>query len=181
MILPERVFGSSGVKTMLAGFAIAPIFCGDVVAELLEHLDGAVVAALERDVGDDRLAGDGVGAAADGGLGDPGVVDERGLDLDRRDAMAGHVHHVVDAAEEPEVAVLVDPRAVAGEVEAGEALPVGRAEPRVVAEDPAGHRGPRPVEDEIAAALVDPLALLVDDPGGRRPGRAWWPSRASSS
>jgi glutamate/tyrosine decarboxylase-like PLP-dependent enzyme len=26
MILPERVFGSSGVKTMLAGFAIAPIF-----------------------------------------------------------------------------------------------------------------------------------------------------------
>ena len=25
MILPERVFGSSGVKTILAGFAIAPI------------------------------------------------------------------------------------------------------------------------------------------------------------
>ena len=25
MIFPERVFGSSGVKTMLAGFAIAPI------------------------------------------------------------------------------------------------------------------------------------------------------------
>ena len=27
MIFPERVFGSSGVKTMLAGFAIGPIFC----------------------------------------------------------------------------------------------------------------------------------------------------------
>jgi len=26
MIFPLRVFGSSGVKTMLAGFAIAPIF-----------------------------------------------------------------------------------------------------------------------------------------------------------
>ena len=26
MILPERVFGSSGVKTMFAGFAIGPIF-----------------------------------------------------------------------------------------------------------------------------------------------------------
>ena len=26
MIFPERVFGSSGVKTMFAGFAIAPIF-----------------------------------------------------------------------------------------------------------------------------------------------------------
>ncbi len=27
MILPERVLGSSGVKTMFAGFAIGPIFC----------------------------------------------------------------------------------------------------------------------------------------------------------
>ena len=27
MILPLRVFGSSGVKTMFAGFAIGPIFC----------------------------------------------------------------------------------------------------------------------------------------------------------
>ena len=27
MILPLRVFGSSGVNTMFAGFAIAPIFC----------------------------------------------------------------------------------------------------------------------------------------------------------
>ena len=26
MIFPERVFGSSGVKTMFAGLAIAPIF-----------------------------------------------------------------------------------------------------------------------------------------------------------
>ena len=39
MIFPERVFGSSGVKTMFAGFAIAPIFVRDVVAQLLEHLD----------------------------------------------------------------------------------------------------------------------------------------------
>ena len=80
--------------------------------------------------------------------------------------MAGDVHHVVDAAEEPEVAVLVDAGAVAGEVEAGEALPVGRTVPGLVAEDAAGHRGPRPVEDEVAAALLDPLALLVDDAGG---------------
>ena len=42
----------------------------DVVAELLEHLDRARVGALERDVGDDRLAGRRVRAAADGGLGD---------------------------------------------------------------------------------------------------------------
>ena len=43
MIFPERVFGSSGVKTMFAGFAIAPDLVGDVLAELLEHLDRAGV------------------------------------------------------------------------------------------------------------------------------------------
>ena len=41
MILPQRVFGSSGVKTMFAGLAIGPIFSGDVVAQLLELLDRA--------------------------------------------------------------------------------------------------------------------------------------------
>jgi len=69
-----------------------------VVAQLLEHLDRARVGALERDVGDDRLARGRVRAAADGGLGDLGMVDERGLDLDRRDAVSGDVHHVIDAA-----------------------------------------------------------------------------------
>ena len=117
MILPLRVFGSSGVNTMFAGFAIGPIFLRDVVAQLLEHLDRALLAALQRHVGDDRLAGALVARAADRRLGDLVVVDERALDLDRRDAVAGDVHHVVDAAEQPEVAVLVDARAVAGEVD----------------------------------------------------------------
>ena len=117
MILPLRVFGSSGVKTMFAGFAIGPIFCGDVVAQLLELLDRALLPALQRHERDDRLAGRRIGARGDRGLGDVVMVDERRLDLDRRDAVAGHVHHVVDAAEQPEVAVLVDPRAVAGEVD----------------------------------------------------------------
>ena len=44
MIFPERVFGSSGVKTMFAGFAIGPIFVRHVVAQLLEHLDRARLA-----------------------------------------------------------------------------------------------------------------------------------------
>ena len=117
MILPLRVFGSSGVKTMFAGFAIGPIFVRDVVAQLLELLDRALVAALQRHERDDRLAGQRVVPAAHRRLGDARVVDERALDLDRRDAVARDVHHVVDPAEQPEVAVLVDPRAVAGEVD----------------------------------------------------------------
>ena len=44
------------------------------------------------------------------------VVDQGTLDLDCRDPMPRHVHHVVHTAEQPEVAVLVDPRPIAGEV-----------------------------------------------------------------
>ena len=180
MILPLRVFGSSGVKTMFAGFAIGPIFFADVVAELLEHLDRALRAALERHVGDDRLPRARVGAAADGRLGDLRVVDERALDLDRRDPVAGDVHHVVDAAEQPEVAVLVDPRAVAGEVDVAVARPVRLAVALVVPVDPAQHRRPRALEHEVAAAarpdLVRPARRR---PPARPPGTASSPSRAS--
>ncbi len=176
MIFPERVFGSSGVKTMFAGLAIAPIFTATWFRSSSSISTEPVVAALERHVGDDRLTGGRVRAPAHRRLGDALVVDERRLDLDRRDPVPRDVHHVVDAAEQPEVAVLVDPRAVAGEVEAREALPVRRPEPRVVAEDAARHRRPRPLEDEVAAALLDLLALLVDDrrgdPGERLRRRA---------
>ena len=181
MILPERVFGSSGVKTMLAGFAIAPILFATWLRSSSSISTEPGLVALERHVGDDRLAGRRVGAAADGGLGDLRVVDERRLHLDRRDAVARDVHHVVDPAEQPVVAVGVDPRAVAGEVVPREPRPVGLAEALVVAEDPARHRGPGPLEHEVAAALLDPLALLVEHAPPRRRGTASSPSRASSS
>ena len=77
MILPLRVFGSSGVKTMFAGFAIGPIFRDDVVAQLVELLDRPLVAALQRHVRDDRLAGLRVVAAEHRRLRHLGVVDER--------------------------------------------------------------------------------------------------------
>src|SRR6266508_2465844 len=48
----------------------------DVVAQLLEHLDAAVRAALERHVRDDRLAGLGVVSTAHGSLGDLLMVDQ---------------------------------------------------------------------------------------------------------
>ena len=47
-----------------------------------------------------------------------GWLDQRRLDLGGRDPVAGHVHDVVDPAEQPEVAVVVELGAVAGEVPA---------------------------------------------------------------
>src|SRR6266545_2566759 len=143
---------------------------GDVVAELLELLDRALLAALQRHVGDDRLAGAVVLASADRGLGDLGMVDERALDLDRGDAVAGDVHHVVHPAEQPEVAVLVDARTVARKVGAGVPRPVRLAVTLVVLVDPPQHCRPRAPQDEVAApARPDLVPLLVVD-GGVDPG-----------
>jgi hypothetical protein len=80
--------------------------------------------------------------------------------------MAGDVHHIVDAAEEPEVPVLVDPRAVAGEVHARIPRPVRLEVPLRVVVDPAQHRRPGPPQNEIPAAPgTDLVPLLVVDRG----------------
>ena len=148
-----------------------------MVAKLLEHLDRGSLVALQRHVGDDRLSRRRVGPATDSGLCDFWMIDEGRLDLDRRESMTGDVHHVVDPAEQPEVTVFIYPRAVACEVVPREARPVRLAEPRVVTEDPTHHRGPGPLEHEVAASLLDALPLLVQhrclDTGERPRRRAW--------
>ncbi len=52
----------------------------------------------------------------DCGLSAQRVLRERVLHLGGADAMARHVEHVVDAAGDPDVAVLVTPSAIAAEV-----------------------------------------------------------------
>ena len=76
-------------------------------------------------------------APDDRGLRDRGVVDQRVLDLGGGDVVARHDHDVVDAAEQPEVAVVVALGAVAREVAAVEAAPVGVAVALRVAPDAA--------------------------------------------
>ena len=56
------------------------------------------------------------GIADHGGLGDSRMRDQRTLDFGRAEAVAGDVEHVVDAAGDPVVAILVAAAAVAGEV-----------------------------------------------------------------
>src|SRR5438046_9987147 len=86
------------------------------------------------------------------------------------------LHHIVDAAHEPEVAVLVTARAAPGEVLAGVPGPVRLAIALVVLVDAAEHRGPRPRDNQIAsAASRHGLPVLVHDVGldaREREGRA---------
>ena len=137
-------------------------------ASSLSSVDGGD-AVLERDEAHERLALELVGPADDGGLGDGRVRHEGALHLGGADAVAGDVEHVVDAADDPEIAVLVEPRAVAGEIVARQLAPVLLLEALVVAPERAQHRGPRLREEEPAAAAARDLgAGLVEHLRARR-------------
>ena len=123
MILPLRVFGSASAKRIWSGLANLPISFSMCAESLAFSLGVGLLPLLERDEGDERAALEIVGLADRGGLGDGRVAHERALDLGGADAVAGDVEHVVDAPDDPEVAVLVAPRAVAREVDAGQLRP----------------------------------------------------------
>jgi hypothetical protein len=89
------------------------------------------------------------------------VLEERALDLERPDAVAGGDDDVVGASDEPQIAVLVAPGAVAGDVPF--AAPRGRGLLRVLpvlAEERRGRVAERQVAD---LARLDLRARLVDD------------------
>jgi len=115
---------------------------------LLEFGVSVLVAVLGDGVDVDGLAFDLVVAADDGGFGDSFDADDGRLDLHRSQPVAGDVDHVVDPAEDGDVVVVVDLRAVLGEVDplvgllVGVLLPVLREEPLVVVVQRAKHAGP---------------------------------------
>ncbi|MNG07875.1 hypothetical protein D3C84_911960 [compost metagenome] len=77
--------------------------------------------------------------------------------------MAGNVDHVVDAPGDPVVAVLVAPRAVAGEIVAGIGFEVGVDHPLRIAVDTADLRRPAGFDRQNAAAgAFDFLAHFVE-------------------
>ena len=182
MILPERVFGSSSVNRIDFGLAIGPMSSATWSrSSSTSSSRGSMPAAQVTNA---AIACPVVSSALpdDRGLGDRGMVDERRLDLGRRDVVARHEHDVVDAAEQPEVAVVVALGAVAREVLAVEAAPVRVAVALRVAPDAAQHRRPRPFEHEVAAAGdADRLARVVDDAGLDARAAGTSRSRASTS
>ncbi len=102
--------------------------------------------------------------ADDGGLGHCGVLDQRAFHLGGAHAVAGYVNHVIDAACDPVIAVLVAAAAVAGEVHPGIGFEVSVDEALVVAIDRAHLARPAVGDAEVtfARTLLD-LALRIDD------------------
>src|SRR5688572_5795820 len=124
---------------------------------------------FEYDERADRFARELVGAANDRGLGhELRIGDERRLDLHRAESMARYVQHVVDAADDAEVALLVHARAVAGEIELGLEVggPVGLLVALGVAPTRARHRRPGLADhQDPALAAADRVPGLGHDVG----------------
>ena len=133
-----------------------------VRGDLLFQLIARRKAGAQRDERLHDLTAQIVGLADHAGLGDRGMRHQRGFDFERADALARGVDDVVGAALEPEVAVLVDVRGVAGEVVAGEleVLLVARG----VVPDLAHHPGPAGLDAQQPERVGrERVALLVED------------------
>ena len=179
MIFPERVFGRSPVQMIRFGRAIFEIRIATCSRICVGDLIGAVDVALEGDEGADRLTRGLVGLADHRRLGHLAVRDDRGLDLSGRHAMPGDVDHVVDPAEDPEVAVLVLAGGVTDDVgRVAEPPVVGLPVPVVLLVQRPQHPGPRPPQhQQPLGAVLDLVSVLVDHRGvdprqrlGRRAG-----------
>ena len=117
MILPLRVLGSESVKRISSGLASAPIsFATHVLSSSFSASLGSL--PFQRDEGRNRLAFHLVRPADHRGFGDLGMGDESRFHFHRAQPMSGNVDHIVNAAHDPEVAVLVFARAIAGEIHA---------------------------------------------------------------
>ena len=113
-ILPDGLFGSSSTKRYSRGrLKRASVVGGEAVARRARRRS-----PRGDDERDDALAEPLVRLADDGDLAHAGMAREDVLDLERVDVLAARDDHVVDAAVEPEVAVLVEPPDVAGAVPA---------------------------------------------------------------
>ncbi len=170
MILPLRVRGSVGRNAISFGATAAPRRLRAWPSSSRRSSSVGLEPRLERDERLDHLADHRVGLADDAGLGHRRVLHQRALDLERADQVAGRLDHVVGAADEPEVAVGVAPREVAGQVPAaGEALAVALLLVQVAAE----HRRPAGAQRQLAldvglAHLLDRAVVAL---------RARWPPR----
>ena len=171
MILPAAGLGQVVGEDDRLGPAERADLGGHVVAQLLAALRRSGSASAFR-VTKAMMAWPVVGVvgADDGRLGHRRVVDQRRLDLGGRDAVARDVHDVVDPAEQPEVAVVVELGAVAGEVPALEPAPVRLLVALRVAVDAAQHRRPRAGEREVAAADRRPAGRSSSTTSAAMPG-----------
>src|SRR5207248_11761526 len=75
------------------------------------------------------------------------------FDLGRAETMTGDVDDVVDSAHDPEIAVLISARAIAGKIDSGNLRPVLLPVTRIVPVNRAEHRGPWFLNDQVSSLV----------------------------
>ena len=187
MILPERVLGRSAVKMISLGLGDARRSSRRRARlSSSRSASSASTPLCEGHEGGDRLALDRrAGAPTTAASATARVVDQRRSRPPSCRAVAGDVEDVVDPAQDPEVAVLVASRAVAGEVDRrGQLRPVGLHVALVVAPDAcaACRATACVIARKPAAARLDRVARPRRRSSASTPGeRAAWPSPAWSA
>ena len=189
MIFPERVLGSASAKRISSGRAMAPISLRHVRGQLLLQLASRLATpffSVTNATSAVPLSSSGRPTTAASAT--ARCAHQRALDLGGAEAMAGDVHHVVHAAHQPEVAVLV--RRAPSPVKY---MPGQLAEVRLLVALLVPHtvrsidgHGPR---DEQQPALPVRHRLARRDRGSRRrcpaaaasPSPAWWASRPAAA
>src|SRR5580658_4077017 len=126
---------------------------------------------------DDGFAFNFVGASDYGGFSYRRMAYQDAFDFHGAQPVAGDFDYVVHAAEDPDVAVFVALRGVAGKIYARDFVPIFFGVPFVVAVDGAQHRGPGFLDRQVARfAGSDWFAFHVndlrDDAWQRQSGRA---------
>ena len=124
------------------------------------------VAFFQRHETAHGLPGDFVRLADDSSFGDKRMTDQRRFHFHGAEAMAADVHHVVDAAQDPIIAIVIATGGVAGEIGSRHACPVLFLEAIGVAPNVANHAGPgAPQNQKAFAARFDGIAVEIDDIG----------------
>src|SRR5438132_10074820 len=92
------------------------------------------------------------------------MTDERTLNFHGSDSMTRNVDHVIDSSHDPQVAVLIAPGAVTGEIHARNLTPVLFLVSLGITVDRAQHGRPRTFDHQKSALIgPDGFALPVDN------------------
>ena len=136
----------------------------DVLLEFVFESTVGLDAFLHGDEADDALAFQFIWTTDDGGLGDGRMRNEGAFDFGGAETMTGDVEHVVDAANDPDVAVFVTTCSVASEIPAFEVAPVSLLVAFLVAPNATQHGRPGLFDDELALLVrADLVAEVIDD------------------
>ena len=89
------------------------------------------------------------------------MVNECGFNFGRGNPVARHIHHIVDSTKKPDIAVVVDFRAITGEITSRVFGPISFFITIRITPDSAKHCRPRFGNSQIAAALFDLVPFVV--------------------